>query len=596
MNDHFLVFKSSIRSFAIAVLVWSAACSPTAVAADRAPLTSAPGLTAASSATAASAAQNPLLAEQRALLEQVDEFVNKREALLVSMRNLDGDQREAVILQVRDTEKDIRRVLGQLTDLVEQMRKQGLEATTLSQRVANLLRAEAKLLRSNIETLETDVVALQKGQEGLDATELVARKDRIAKQTATLDAQLTDLYDNAERSQRLGVDTSADNAYLDKKVQGRATKVAGEIKLAVDQLASLRDQLDKAADADKAKVQAQIAALQTERDGATESLTNIVALMKKRGLDGTTYSELLLRTTGQITIETLSVDVAKSFMARELADAKTWLYARGPTIVLKAFVVLAIFLGFWVLAGLVRRGVRRAMRRSEFGASLLMQRFAARAAAMLVMLIGALVVLSQFNVEVSHLLAGLGIAGFIVGFALQDVLGNFAAGIMILIYRPYDVGDWIEVPEAVGKVQHMNLVSTTILTGDNQKLLVPNGKIWGSIIRNVTAEDTRRVDLTFGIGYSDDMSRAEQILKEIVEADERVLGTPEPLIRLTELGESSVNFTVRVWCRTADYWELRWRITRRVKERFDEEGVSIPFPQRDVHIYRAGAAATAESA
>jgi small conductance mechanosensitive channel len=596
MHDHFLALKSSTRSFAVALMVWSAIGSPTAVAADRAPPTSAARTTAAPPATGASAAQNPLLAEQNTLFEQLDEFVKKRETLMVSMRKLDGDQREAVTLQVRDMETEIRRLLGQLTDLAEKTQQEGLETTTLSQRVGNHLQAEAKLLRSNIEALEADVVALQKDQEKLDATELVARKDRIAKQTASLDAQLTDLYDNAERSERLGLDTSADNAYLDKMLQGHATKVAGEIKRSVDQLASLRDQLNKAADADKAKVQAQIAALQTEKDGATESLTNIVALMKKRGLDGTTYSELLLRTTGQINIETLSVDVAKSFLARELADAKTWLHERGPTIALKALVVTAIFLGFWMLAGLVGRGVRRAMRRSGLGASLLMQRFAARMAAMLVMLIGVLVVLWQFNVEVGHMLAGLGIAGFIVGFALQDVLGNFAAGIMILIYRPYDVGDWIEVPEAVGKVQHMNLVSTTILTGDNQKLLVPNGKIWGSIIRNVTSEDTRRVDLTFGIGYSDDISRAEQIFKEILEADERALGTPEPLIRLTELGESSVNFTVRAWCRTADYWELRWHITRRVKERFDEEGVSIPFPQRDVHLYRAGAPATADPA
>ena len=254
--------------------------------------------------------------------------------------------------------------------------------------------------------------------------------------------------------------------------------------------------------------------------------------------------------------------------------------------------MIAILVGFWLLAGLVRRGVRNALRRSHIGASQLMQRFAAKAAGGLVLLVGILVVLAQFNIELTHMLAGLGIAGFIVGFALQDVLANFASGIMILIYRPYDVGDWIEVPEAFGKVHYMNLVSTTILTSDNQKLLVPNKKIWGSTIRNITSEDRRRVDLTFGIGYSDDMALAERIFHEIIGADERVIATPEPLIRMTELGESSVNFIVRAWCRTEDYWELRWHITRRVKERFDEEGITIPFPQRDVHLYRTTARTT----
>ncbi len=597
MQDNFLRFKSFALSLANAlVLSCVIGATPAAAAEGAASPASAARVTARPASAGTASEVHPLLAEQHELLEQLDDLVQKRQKLLASMRTLDGDQRDEVALQVRDVETDIRRMLAALIDLIEKMQQEGMDATMLSQRARDLVEAEAKLLRSNVEALEADVAALQKDQDKLDSAELVARKDRVAKQSAALDALLLDLNDNAERAQRVGIDASGDRAYLDKLVERRATKLAGEIKLSVDELASLRDQLGKTVAADKEKVQAQIAALQTKKDGAIASLTNIVALMNKRGLDDTTYSELLIRTTGQINTDTLSVDVIKSFYDHQMADAGKWLRESGPTIAFRAILVLAILLGFKLLASLVRRGVRRAMRRSEFGASQLMQRFAARTASVLVMLVGLLIVLWQFNIEVSHMLAGLGIAGFIVGFALQDVLGNFAAGIMILVYRPYDVGDWIEVPEAVGKVRHMNLVSTTIMTGDNQKLLVPNRKIWGSIIRNVTSEDTRRVDLVFGIGYADDISRAEQIFKEIVAADERVLDTPEPFIRLTELGESSVNFTVRAWCRIQDYWELRWHITRRVKERFDEEGISIPFPQRDVHIYHATAPGVAGSA
>jgi small conductance mechanosensitive channel len=175
-----------------------------------------------------------------------------------------------------------------------------------------------------------------------------------------------------------------------------------------------------------------------------------------------------------------------------------------------------------------------------------------------------------------------------VGFALQETLANFAAGMMILFYRPYDVGDFVEVSGVFGKVSHMSLVSTTILTIDNQTLVVPNGKIWGDVIRNVTSQRIRRVDLTFGISYSADIPRAENILMSILESHDKVLSDPEPMVRLHQLGDSSVDFVVRPWVKTDDYWEVHWDVTREVKMRFDAEGISIPFPQRDVHHYVDG--------
>ena len=173
-----------------------------------------------------------------------------------------------------------------------------------------------------------------------------------------------------------------------------------------------------------------------------------------------------------------------------------------------------------------------------------------------------------------------------MGFALQDTLGNFAAGGMILFYRPYDVDDFVEVAGATGLVRKMTLVSTTINTFDNQTLIIPNSKIWGDVIKNVTAQRTRRVDLEFGISYGDDIDEAERVLKEIVESHDKVLTDPAPNVRLHKLCDSSVNFVVRPWTKTPDYWEVYWDITREVKVRFDREGISIPFPQRDVHIHQ----------
>jgi small conductance mechanosensitive channel len=243
-----------------------------------------------------------------------------------------------------------------------------------------------------------------------------------------------------------------------------------------------------------------------------------------------------------------------------------------------------ILLAFKFLAGIVKRLVRKAVTASSLNLSQLLRNQIEFFSGKVVMFVGLLVALSQLGVQVGPVLAGLGIAGFIVGFALQDTLSNFAAGMMILIYRPFDVGDAVEAGGVMGKVKAMNLVSTTITTWDNQKLVVPNSKIWGDVIRNITAEPHRRVDMSFGISYSDNIDHAERILSDIVSSHALVLAEPEPDIRLHALGESSVDFIVRPWARTSDYWTVYWDITRAVKQRFDAEGISIPFPQRDVHL------------
>jgi len=155
---------------------------------------------------------------------------------------------------------------------------------------------------------------------------------------------------------------------------------------------------------------------------------------------------------------------------------------------------------------------------------------------------------------------------------------------MILAYRPFDVGDFVEAAGVTGRVKDMNLVSTRILTLDHQTLIVPNSKIWGDVIRNVTAQPMRRVDMVFGISYRDEIPKAERVLGEIVAAHGKVLDDPAPVIKVHTLNDSSVDFIVRPWARTEDYWDVYWDITREVKMRFDREGISIPFPQRDVHL------------
>lgn len=252
----------------------------------------------------------------------------------------------------------------------------------------------------------------------------------------------------------------------------------------------------------------------------------------------------------------------------------------------KAIVFIVTLLIFKILASIAAGLVGGALSKSKLEPTQLLLTFMKGATSKLVMAIGFVMALASIGVDVAPLLAGLGVLGFVVGFALQDTLGNFAAGVMILLYRPYDIGDVITAGGVTGGVKSMSLVSTTIGTPDNQVQIVPNGAIWGGVITNVTANDTRRVDLSAGIGYGDDMDQAEAILMRILEAHPLVLSDPAPVVKVHELADSSVNFVVRPWAKTSDYWAVYWDITKSIKTEFDKEGVSIPFPQRDIHLHK----------
>ena len=192
------------------------------------------------------------------------------------------------------------------------------------------------------------------------------------------------------------------------------------------------------------------------------------------------------------------------------------------------------------------------------------------------------------GVEVMGLMAVFASAGVAVGLALQGNLSNFASGVMILLYRPFDVGDFINAAGEAGSVSAMSLVSTTITTPDNQLLILPNSSIWGGVIRNVTAQDTRRVDMTVGVSYDADLDQTGDVLMEVVTAHEKVMKDPAPVIKVVNLGDNSVDFVVRPWCKTSDYWDVFFDLNKQIKQRLDKEGIGIPYPQRDLHLVSVG--------
>ena len=251
--------------------------------------------------------------------------------------------------------------------------------------------------------------------------------------------------------------------------------------------------------------------------------------------------------------------------------------------------VLGFVLALWLMMFIARfskRGTERVLKRVP-EMSRLLKNFLTNAVYWATFALGVLLVLGWFGVNVTPLFAVFGGLSFIIGFALQDTLGNLASGLMIMVLKPFDTGDYIEVSGASGFVDEMSVVSTQVRTFDNQIVVVPNSKIWGNIITNVSASAERRVDLVFGIAYSDDASQAIGVLKKLVAAHHMCLETPVPEVFVGGLGDSSVNIFCRPWVKSDDYWTVYWDLTGQAKEAFDEEGISIPFPQRDVHLIPA---------
>ncbi len=242
-------------------------------------------------------------------------------------------------------------------------------------------------------------------------------------------------------------------------------------------------------------------------------------------------------------------------------------------------VLVAVTLGR-IASGTLDQGLKRAGKSSD-----LLRSFLVNTIRRVALVVGLVVGVSYLGVNIGPMVAAIGGVGFVVGFALKDSLGNFASGLMILFYRPFDVGHYIKTAGVSGTVESLSLVSTILKTPDTQEVNNPHGKLWDDVITNVTAKKTRRVDFVFGVGYDDDLNRAQSLLEEILGNHELVLEDPAPMVKVNELADSSINFIARPWVNSADYWTVYWDIIRRVKEGFDEAGISIPYPQQDVHVF-----------
>lgn len=250
---------------------------------------------------------------------------------------------------------------------------------------------------------------------------------------------------------------------------------------------------------------------------------------------------------------------------------------------LRVIAALAILVfGRWIAKGLCRL-IKRLMNKSKVDDTL--THFVGSLSYVALLAFVIIAALNQLGIQTASFIAVLGAAGLAVGLALQGSLSNFAAGVLMIIFKPFKAGDFIEGAGVAGTVEEIQIFTTQLKTPDNKTIIVPNASMMNGVITNYSAKGTRRVDMAFGIGYGDDIDKARTLIREILSADQRILADPEPLVAVSELADSSVNFVVRAWTRADDYWNVYFDTTEAVKKRFDAEGVNIPFPQRDVHVY-----------
>ena len=521
--------------------------------------------------------------ERRTLFDQLSEDIAfeqlQIQRLTARIKDSEGVTKTVLIARRDQTQNRRFEAILDLAREVAAERDQGVDVT---QEVESLM-----VLLEPLPQRAFDAVQRIRGQlvfptNETPPAEFVVQDQELSQDVENLDKIYKVIVDYIDIATQFDIEVDDVLTTLNQQLTDNAANRSVFLELATEEYAQMRH-ANSILPANS-ELNERLLAVQARVDLAASILQENITLMNAMELDTQHYRQQVLAATGEITTDVLDVGFVSGLLS-EWSDAiVVQVKAEGPTLVFRLVLALLVLLAFMQLGKLAEKLVRRGLSPERANLSQLLREMIIDAVKNLVILLGALIALSQLGISLGPLLAGLGIAGFIIGFALQDSLSNFASGMMILIYRPFDVGDFVDVAGVQGTVYNMSLVNTTFLTVDNRKLVMPNNMIWQSVITNYTDQKTRRVDLVFGIAYSDDINQAEAVIKETLTKFDAILDEPKPIVRVHELGDSSVNLIVRPWVHTTDYWETYWGLTKEIKLAFDKAGISIPFPQSDLHI------------
>ncbi|MGB5525755.1 MAG: mechanosensitive ion channel family protein [Gemmatimonadota bacterium] len=484
----------------------------------------------------------------------------------------------------------MQRVLRSLTYLLEQVSPDSLPADSVRTFLVGYMGAHLDLLDQSFVSTVQDYEQLRRERSTATAQEIGRLESDIGGVRAWADTLLRYQEWALEAADSLQLDVTGRWAAYDQLLLASAENTVGRLQIAVAERDRLRERIrvaerTNAPASEVADLKLRLTAVETRIGDIGDNLTALSRRLERRGFESATYRETLIRSTGEVTGDVLDPQVFLRLVRRLSADLWQSVRSNAGTVFVRLLIVIFFVVLFRVLFILLWRlsQVLRLVRGSRLVRDLL-----GRILRPMATLTGLIVGLSFIGVQTTTLLAGLGVAGLVIGFALQDSLSNLFAGVAILASRPYDVDDIVEAAGVVGKVRAMGLWNTTIVTFDARRLLVPNKNIWGSNVENRSAEVNRRVEAVARIGYETDLQAALAVLQKLMEEDERVLADPRPSVWVSRLAESWVEVKLWPWVRTADWWSMHSDLPRLVRLELAEAGIAVPVPRRDVTTRAAG--------
>ncbi len=527
-------------------------------------------------------------------LSQIELEVEQIGTLLAYLDHAPPWDRDAIRFRI---DQRLKFLLDEINQFALALKVSEIETSARQEFSRRLIGAVNWTLRQCLERLEQINLRIAEAREGyseFDNSPIAAINESFVQEqlrmrfayaaaiVAHLDARDA-LAVDATFAAQIETDSQQLRAEVERRIVRLAEQLVGQIRLDAATLAELRNL--RAEDPLNTDLERATQAVRLKHSRSLNNLESTVDLLNRLGINSAEYRTLLLQQRGFIGVELLEREVFFSVMRQQYKRFEQMLARNGPNFIFRLVIFLLVIGAALLLARWVRKFVRFLIGGKVVQISRLASEMLVSMSWLLTFLAGLLIALSTLGVSITPLLAGFGVAGIIIGFALQDTLSNLASGAAILMYRPYDVDDHIRIAGGEGQVKKMNLVATTIHTFDNQTLVIPNNKIWGETITNFTANRVRRVDIEASFSYTEDLDRVEAVLRDIIDNYELVLKRPEAQIHIGRLGDSSVSMMVKPWVRTSDYWTALRHLTREIKRRFDAEGISIPFPQRDIHVY-----------
>lgn len=497
-----------------------------------------------------------------------------------------GAEGRALDKQLRVSKQSYRNLLWQFaddlnsTDGSQGKQEHGALATSLLAAQSAEIKKEIDGSNQRAQKLENEIVAAKKKiftvNQAVAKERLSDLQWKLYLKRRDLENLYTALVKNSIKSQLFDLDVEQDLVVARGMVHKQADVLSGLIGLNEDKLLKLEKKLSavRSESTTGKKLLSDIAFKNLEIQDYANRLELMVDLMKSMEVDSSLYKKTVIQTKNSLNADIFDKRVISHLFTEWWLGTKKWLSKRAPTIISNVLTFMGILFIAYCIALVVKKMIRTLFDRINPGTSELAKKFIISMSSKIIILIGFLIALSNFGVQIGPILAGMGILGFIIGFALQETLSNFASGLMILIYRPYDVGDKIRVSGLEGKVSKMNLVSTTIFTSANHHLTVPNNKIWKDIIHNITSQPQVRLDLFFRVPFNADSETVLKAIGDEVESNPIVLGEKESNVRIYELGETEVKYIARFWVSSDDIDEAKWVISEGVKRRFDEKGIS----------------------